>query len=130
MKARDARLGDLGKSTSHDASIPTERRYAKPVPTPSQSSRCAHEDTHAHRERVNLAHEAGPAREAKPARKIMKPFETGPARKARPMCEAMHGHKLVIRMKGGQEVEPHARARLVLCAQVDERVRVMQSSNG
>ena len=93
MKARDARFRESEKSTSHGASIPTERRYAKPVPTPSQSSRCAHEDTHAHGERVRLAHQTGSAREAKPARETMKPLETGPARKARPMREAMHAPK-------------------------------------
>ena len=90
MKARDARLGESEKSTSHSASIPTERSYAKPVPTPSQSSGCAHEDTYAHGERVRLAHQAGPARKAKPARETMIQFETGPARNARPMREAMH----------------------------------------
>ena len=58
MKARDARLRESEKSTSHGANIPTE---AKPAPTPSQSSGCAHEDTHAHGERVGLAPQAGPA---------------------------------------------------------------------
>ena len=87
MKARDARLGESEKSTSHGANIPTE---AKPVPTPSQSSGYAHEDTHAHGQRVRLAPQAGPAREAKPARETRIPFETDPARKARPMREAMH----------------------------------------
>ena len=90
MKARNARLRETEKSTSHGASIPTERRNAKPVPTPSQSSGCAHEDTHAHEERVRLAYQAGPACEAKPARETMKPVQTGPAPKARPMREAMH----------------------------------------
>ena len=87
MKARDARLRESEKTTSHGANIPTE---AKPVPTSSQSSGCAHEDTHAHGERVRLAHQAGPAREAKPARETRIPFETDPAREARPMREAMH----------------------------------------
>ena len=93
MKARDARLRESEKSTSHGASIPTERSYAKPVPTHSQSFGYAHEDTHAHGERVRLAHQAGPAREAKPACETMKPFETGPARETRPMREAMHAPK-------------------------------------
>ena len=87
MKARDARLRESEKSTSHGANIPTE---AKPVPTPSQSSGCAHEDTHAHGERVRLAPQAGPAHKAKPGRKTRIPFETDPAREARPMREAMH----------------------------------------
>ena len=94
MKARDARLreseksrlGESEKSTSHAAKIPTE---AKPVPTPSQSSGCAHEDTHAHGERVRLTPQARPARETKPARETRIQFETDPAREARPMREAM-----------------------------------------
>ena len=90
MRAKDGRLRESEKSTSHSASIPTERRYAKPVPTPSQSSGCAHEGTRAHEEMVRLAHEARPARKAKSARETMKPSETGPAREARPMREAMH----------------------------------------
>ena len=90
IKARDASLRESEKSTSHDASIPTERRYAKPVPTSSQSSGCTHEDTQGHGERVRLAHEAGPARASKPARETMGPFKTCPAREARPMREAMH----------------------------------------
>ena len=90
MKARDARLRQSEKSTSHGASIATERRDATPVPTPSHSSGCVHESTHAHREKVRLALQAGPARKAKPARETMNPLETGPAREARPTREAMH----------------------------------------
>ena len=78
MKARDARLRESEKSTLHGASIP---RQARPVPTPSQSSRCAHQNTHAHGERVRLT--------TRPARKTRIPFETDPAREARPMREAM-----------------------------------------
>ena len=78
MKARDARLRESGKSTSHGASIPTERRDVKPVPTPPHSSGYAHESTHAHGERAKLPHKAGPARKATPARKTMHPFETDP----------------------------------------------------
>ena len=87
MKARDARLRESEKSTSHGANIPTE---AKPVPTPSQSSACAQEDTHAHGERVGLAPRTGPACQARPARESRIPLETDPAREARPMREAMH----------------------------------------
>ena len=94
LKARDARLRESEKSrsresersTSHGAITLTE---AKPIPNPSQSSGCAHEDTHAHRERVRLAPQAGPARGTRPARKTRIPFETDPAREARPMPEAM-----------------------------------------
>ena len=90
MKAREARLRESEKSTLHGASIPTERRYANPVPTPLESSGCAHEDTHAHGEWVRLAHQARPACAARPACKTIKPFETGPAGEARPMREAKH----------------------------------------
>ena len=94
LKARDARIRESEKSrlreseglTSHGANTLTE---AKPVPTPLQSSGCAHEDTHAHRERVRLAPQAGPAREIRPARETRIAFETDPAREARPMREAM-----------------------------------------
>ena len=90
VEARDARLRESEKSTSHGASIPTERRYAKPVATPSKLSGCAYEDTQAHGERVRLAHQAVPAREAKPAHETVKPFETVRTCEARPMREAMH----------------------------------------
>ena len=94
LKARDARLRaseksrlrESERSTSHGANTLTE---AKPVPTPSQSSGCAHEDTHAHRERVRLAPQAYPMRRTRPARETRIPFETDPAREARPMREAM-----------------------------------------
>ena len=86
MKARDARLRESEKSTLHGASIPTQ---ARPVPTPSPFSRCAHEITHAHGERVRLTPQVGPARETRPARKTRIPFETDPARQARAMREAM-----------------------------------------
>ena len=87
MKPTDARMRESEQPTSHGANIPTE---AKSVPTRSQSSRCAHEDTHAHGERVRLAPQAGPAREARRARKTSIPFETDFAREARPMREVMH----------------------------------------
>ena len=87
MKARDARLRESEISTSHGANIPAE---ARPVPTPPQSSGCAHEDTHAHGEGVRLAPEVGPAREARPARETSIPFETDSACEVKPMREAMH----------------------------------------
>ena len=94
LKARNARLSESEKSrlreseksTSHGANTLTE---AKPVPTPSQSSGCAYEDTHVHGERVRLAPQAGLARETRPARETRIFFETDPAREARPMREAM-----------------------------------------
>ena len=51
-ESEKSRLRESERSTSHGANTLTE---VKPVPTPSQSSRCAHEDTHAHQERVRLA---------------------------------------------------------------------------
>ena len=94
LKARNARLSESEKSrlreseksTLHGANTLTE---AKPVPTSSQSSGCAYEDTHAHGERVRLVPQAGPARATRPARETRILFEADPAREARPMREAM-----------------------------------------